>query len=154
MATDRSAAAAPPTALVVEDDPALLAFTSLVLRQEGFEVWKAASGTEAWKLIGLVETVSAAPHGRLPEAPSQPHLGLVVLDLALPGIDGWEILRRMRERPALAAVPVIVLTASAAKAEADRAYELGANAYVVKPVAARALAATVHRIMAGSSNGL
>lgn len=153
MANDRSAAAAQPTALVVEDDPALLAFTSLVLRQEGFEVWKAATGTEAWRLMGMVETVSA-PHGRLPNVASQPHLGLVVLDLALPGIDGWEILRRMRERPALAVVPVIVLTASAAKAEADRAYLLGAKAYLVKPVAARALAATVHHIMAGSSNGL
>jgi CheY-like chemotaxis protein len=59
---------------------------------------------------------------------------VVLLDLKLPRIDGLEVLRRMREDPRTRSIPVVVLTASREEEDVARAYALGANAYVRKPV--------------------
>ena len=58
----------------------------------------------------------------------------VLLDLKLPKISGLEVLQRLRANPALRTVPVVVLTSSREEPDLERAYELGTNAYVVKPV--------------------
>ena len=58
----------------------------------------------------------------------------VLLDLKLPKISGLEVLQRLRANPALHTVPVVVLTSSREEPDLERAYELGTNAYVVKPV--------------------
>lgn len=60
---------------------------------------------------------------------------LVVLDLKMPRVDGREVLRLMRENPALRTVPAVILTSSKEEADLMQTYRLGANAYVVKPVA-------------------
>jgi CheY-like chemotaxis protein len=60
---------------------------------------------------------------------------LVLLDLKMPRVDGREDLRQMREDPALRTVPAVVLTSSKEEADLMQTYRLGANAYVVKPVA-------------------
>jgi CheY-like chemotaxis protein len=60
---------------------------------------------------------------------------LVLLDLKMPRVDGREVLRLMREDPALRAIPAVVLTSSKEEADLMQTYQLGANAYVVKPVA-------------------
>jgi CheY-like chemotaxis protein len=60
---------------------------------------------------------------------------LILLDLKMPGIDGFEVLRQIKETPIIKRIPVIILTSS--KEEGDRAlsYDIGANSYLVKPVA-------------------
>ena len=68
--------------------------------------------------------------GRTSENPA-----LVLLDLKMPRVDGHEVLREMRETPALRTVPVVVLTSSKEETDLLQTYQLGANAYVVKPVA-------------------
>lgn len=62
------------------------------------------------------------------------HVGLVLLDLNLPGMSGFEVLREIKTDARLRRIPVIVLTTSTRRADVDRAYELGAASYVVKPV--------------------
>lgn len=64
---------------------------------------------------------------------------LMLLDLKLPRLSGLELLAWMRERPELASLPVVVLTSSRENRDLERAYELGANSYLVKPVAFEAL---------------
>src|SRR4029077_13538322 len=59
---------------------------------------------------------------------------LVLLDLKMPGLDGFEVLQWLRAEPELKRLLVVVLTSSNLQADVDRAYELGANSYLVKPV--------------------
>jgi len=61
-------------------------------------------------------------------------LAVVLLDLNLPGIDGFGVLAHMRTTPCLRALPVVVLSTSGSSVDVERAYELGANAYVAKPM--------------------
>jgi CheY-like chemotaxis protein len=69
-------------------------------------------------------------HGRTSANPA-----LVLLDLKMPRVDGHEVLREIRETPELRTIPVVVLTSSKEENDLMQTYQLGANAYVVKPVA-------------------
>ena len=122
--------------LVVDDEPSVVEVVSLYLKREGYQVRQAHDGREA--LIAI----------------NQRRPALMVLDLMLPGIDGLELMRRVREHPA-GGVPVIMLTARSQ--ETDRIYglELGADDYVTKPFSPAELVARVkavlRRVAAGSS---
>jgi signal transduction histidine kinase/CheY-like chemotaxis protein len=100
-------------ALVVEDDDMAANLVRLLLETEGFTVVRAASAEEALEL-----------------APRQ-SLSLITLDIQLPGIDGWEFLRRIRENSALARVPVVVI---AGVADSNMALAGGAAAVLQKPI--------------------
>ncbi len=76
---------------------------------------------------------------------TQPHL--ILLDLALPKMDGWEAARRLKADPALKAVPIIALTAFAMEGDEARALEAGCNAYVAKPILPKDLRAHVRRVL-------
>jgi DNA-binding response OmpR family regulator len=78
---------------------------------------------------------------------------LVLLDLKLPLTPGLEVLQAMRAHPALSRMPVLVLTSSAETRDVDRARELGAQAFLVKPPVARVLANAVSAIQARSQSG-
>jgi len=99
--------------LIVEDDPSLVLGLQMNLSREGYEVRIAMNGPAA--LQSLDE--------RLPD--------LVLLDLMLPGINGLEILRQLRERGS--SVPVVVLTAMGTERDKIQGLDLGANDYVTKP---------------------
>ena len=100
---------------------------------------------DAFREARLINTVHVAPNGqdaldyvlgdgKYADRRAYPLPNLILLDLKLPGIDGFEVLRRIKETPILKRLPVIVLTSS--KEEGDRAlsYDIGANSYLVKPV--------------------
>jgi CheY-like chemotaxis protein len=100
---------------------------------------------DAFREARLLNTVHVAPtgqdaldylfgRGKYADRHTYPLPNLILLDLKLPGIDGFEVLRQIKETPILKRLPVIVLTSS--KEEGDRAfsYDIGANSYLVKPV--------------------
>ena len=71
---------------------------------------------------------------------------VVLLDLKMPRVDGFEVLRRLKEAPQTAAVPVIVLTTTDDPREIERCYELGCNVYITKPVEYDAFIEAVRRL--------
>jgi CheY-like chemotaxis protein len=71
---------------------------------------------------------------------------VVLLDLKMPRVDGFEVLRRLKEAPSTAALPVIVLTTTDDPREIERCYELGCNVYITKPVEYDAFIEAVRRL--------
>jgi DNA-binding response OmpR family regulator len=109
--------------LIIEDDPSLLMGLTMNLRREGYRVRTANDGHR-----GLAELERERPD-------------LVVLDLMLPGVDGLEILRRIREDDAT--LPVVVLTALGSERDKVKGLDQGANDYVTKPFSIAELQARV-----------
>ncbi|HTC34129.1 MAG TPA: response regulator [Bryobacteraceae bacterium] len=102
--------------LVVEDDAANQELVTRFLKREGHTVFLAVDGKSG---------VSAA----------QQHVpDLIVMDLGLPGMDGWEAARQIRSSPTTSHIPIIALTAHALSADVKRASEVGFDGYETKPV--------------------
>jgi DNA-binding response OmpR family regulator len=114
------------TILVVDDEPNIADLVELYLRRDGYRVVKAATG----------EDVAAAVTTHRPR--------LVVLDVGLPGIDGLEVCRRLRQT---SAVPVIFLTARDTEIDRVLGLELGADDYVTKPFSPPELVARVKAVL-------
>ena len=117
------------TVLVVEDEVDLLFTISLSLELSGYSVVKAASGEEA---LSVVEK-------ERPDA--------VVLDIRLPGIDGWEVLNRLRDLGHFPATPVVLLSAQVDAATAARAVELGCHAHLAKPFSTSELGGVLRNLL-------
>ena len=117
------------TVLVVEDEVDLLFTIALSLELKGYQVAKAASGEEA---LRAVEAVNPAA---------------IVLDLRLPGMDGWEVLRQLHLRGRFPQTPVVLLSAQVDAATADRAVELGVHAHLAKPFRAAELTAVLASLL-------
>ncbi len=122
----------PPRILVVDDDPTVSEIVVKYLERDGFEVTAVADGTRALEHAG-----SAMPH-------------LVVLDLMLPGLDGFEVCRRLR---AISPVPVVMLTARGEEEDRVVGLELGADDYLAKPFSPRELAARVRAVLRRAGQG-
>ncbi len=119
-----------PRILVIEDNAMNLKLVRDVLQYAGYEVVSARTGEE-----GLAAAERYEPD-------------LVLMDLQLPGIDGTEALRRLRENEGNR-VPVIAVTAFAMQADRDRAFEAGFDGYLEKPISIRALPAQVQSFLNG-----
>jgi len=117
--------------LVVEDDAEVRNFAARVLELEGYRVLQAEDGDEGLRLAREGETA------------------LVLLDLMLPGRDGWAVLRELKSEPGLSAVLVVVFSAEAGMAQRMRAFDMGAADYLVKPFSAASLRKTIARILRG-----
>ena len=104
-----------PVVLVAEDDEDILALVVFDLEDEGYEVLTARDGKEAIRLA----------FERLPD--------LILLDVAMPGLDGYEVTRRLRADESTRGTPVVLLTARAQVKDVILGFEAGANDYVTKP---------------------
>ncbi len=72
---------------------------------------------------------------------------MILLDIGLPGVDGWEVLRKVRSMEEWASVPVVVVTAHGDQADEDRAMELGADSFISKPFRPSALVEAIARLL-------
>ena len=115
-----------PRILVVEDEQAIRELITLTLEVEGYQVFTAGNGMEAFERFST-------------EKPD-----LVVLDLMMPTISGLEVLQELRQG---SAVPVLIVSALASEDNRVRGLELGADDYLVKPFAPRELVARVHALL-------
>jgi two-component system alkaline phosphatase synthesis response regulator PhoP len=115
--------------LVVDDEEDILELVRYNLARDGYSVTCAASGEEALKASA-----------------SEP-VDLIILDLMLPGIDGLEVTRRLRERSGTKGTPIIMLTAKGEEADIVAGLELGADDYVTKPFSPRILIARVKAVL-------
>ncbi|QYJ16982.1 Transcriptional regulatory protein WalR [Rubrobacter xylanophilus DSM 9941] len=112
--------------LLVDDDAALLEVTSILLVSEGYEVLAAEDGIEALEMLGREEP------------------DLVVLDIMMPRLSGFEVLKKIRER---SDVPVILLTAKSQSVDKVVGLELGADDYITKPFDTKELLARIKAIL-------
>jgi len=117
------------TILIVEDDPDIAELMARYLEKAGHRALRAASGVD-----GLARARAARPD-------------LVVLDLMLPGMDGLSVCEALRGDPALAAVPVIMVTARGEESDKVAGLELGADDYVTKPFSPKELVARVGALL-------
>ncbi len=115
--------------VAVDDNPVVTQLIAAVLGQAGYDVEVLATGGEA-----LVALQRNPPD-------------LLLLDLQMPGLDGLEVLRIVREQKVCAGMPVLVLTAEDDSHYVAKARELGAAGYLLKPFRAQDLTANVHRIL-------
>ena len=122
-----------PTILVVDDEPNIIELAKLYLEREGYRVAGARNGSEA---LSKVDAVSPA---------------LVVLDLMLPDIDGFEVCREIRKK---SDIPVVVLTARGDDIDKIIGLELGADDYLTKPFNPRELLARVKAVLRRYQKGL
>ena len=130
---DRSPTASPRRILVVEDDPMLAEVVERYLQHAGFVVEVRADGEE-----GLARALEWEPD-------------LVVLDVMLPGIDGFEVCRRLRQSTP---IPVVMLTAHAEEDDRVLGLELGADDYVTKPFSPRELTARITAVLRRSAGAV
>jgi two-component system phosphate regulon response regulator PhoB len=117
------------TILVVEDDEDILELVSYNLSREGYQIVEVTSGEDALKRA----------RSNLPE--------LVVLDLMLPGVDGLEVCRILKNNAQTAHIPIIMLTAKGEEADVVAGLELGADDYITKPFSPRILTARVKAVL-------
>ena len=118
------------TVLIVEDDPHTVEVVQLYLRRDGHQVISAADGLEGLRLA------------------REAHPDLVVLDLMLPGMDGIEVCRLLREE---SEVPIVMLTARVEEEDRLAGLDLGADDYVTKPFSPRELAARIRAVLRRSA---
>jgi two-component system alkaline phosphatase synthesis response regulator PhoP len=102
--------------LIVEDDPSVLRATSYILEKEGYEVLSAENGLE-----GLKKARESSPD-------------LLILDVMLPGIDGFEICHILRGEPRTAQLPILMFSAKGQDSDKATGLKVGADEYLTKPV--------------------
>jgi Response regulators consisting of a CheY-like receiver domain and a winged-helix DNA-binding domain len=102
--------------LVIEDNEMNRYLISFILKGEGFDVIEAVTGEE-----GVEKAVSESPD-------------MILMDIQLPGIDGYEATRRIRASPAKDTIPIVALTSYAMAGDRERALDAGCTGYVEKPI--------------------
>jgi CheY-like chemotaxis protein len=121
-----------PTVMVVDDFPDNVEMYAAYLRFEGLRVIEAANGLEA-----LDKAVAELP-------------AVIVMDLSLPGLDGWEATRRLKADPRTKRIPIVALTGHALAGSSERAKEAGCDAFLTKPCLPEALHAEITRFLSAS----
>ncbi len=122
------------TILVVDDEQDIVDLISYNLSKEGYEVAKASNGTDAVVLAQRLRP------------------DLVILDIMMPGLDGFEVCRTLRQDPSLQTMAIVFLTAKAGEIDQILGLELGADDYIQKPISPRVLLARVKTIFRRGSD--
>jgi len=117
------------TVLLVEDNPHNRKIFSGMLTHAGFRVLEAADGQAA-----LAQVAAERPE-------------LILMDLSIPGIDGWECTRRLKADPKTKAIPIIALTAHAMRGDEERALAAGCDGYLAKPISPKKVVEEVKRYL-------
>jgi two-component system response regulator AdeR len=115
--------------LIIEDEADIRNFVSRVLELEGYQVLQAGDGKTGMEII------------------KENSIDLVLLDLRLPELDGWSILRQMKHTPEFSQIPVVALTAIAESGQRRRTLRMGATQYLIKPLSAHSLSKTIADIL-------
>ena len=116
--------------LIAEDEPSIVASLEFLLKNAGHEVFVARDGEEALRLVAAVVPV------------------LIVLDVMLPSVSGFEICRQIRATRHVRTVRVLMLTARGGETEMQKGIAAGADAYMTKPFATKELLEVVARLLA------
>jgi two-component system cell cycle response regulator DivK len=123
------------TVLLVEDNVHNRAIFAGILAHYGYVVKEATNGVEAVEMAG-----SVAPD-------------LIIMDLSLPVMDGWEATRRIKADPGLQRIPIIALTAHAMAGDEARARDAGCDGYLAKPMSPKKVVAAVQRMLEERGRG-
>lgn len=118
-----------PAILLVDDEPNIVMSLEFLMRKNGYQVGIARNGTEA--LAALAQT----PYD------------LVLLDVMMPDVDGYQVCRQLRQRPDRAATKVIFLSAKSQPADVQKGYDAGADLYIPKPFSTRQLMQKVRELL-------
>lgn len=118
--------------LIVDDQPSIRGVLELALQEAGAEVWTAPDGKLALELLG----------SQVPD--------LILLDLSMPNMDGWEVMEAMKLLPRVSGIPVILETSAEDYPSFDRAKKLGAAAFISKPFRLGELVETCRRTIDGA----
>ncbi len=122
-------AAAAPKVLIADDEPNIVTSLEFLMRKCEYEVRVARDGEEALRLAEDFRP------------------DVLLLDVAMPRFDGFEVCRRIRANPATRGVRIVMLTAHGRDAEVDRGLAVGADAYVTKPFSTKELVARVQSLL-------
>jgi two-component system alkaline phosphatase synthesis response regulator PhoP len=120
------------TILIADDEPYLIRSLSYVLQREGYHVESAVDGQEA-----MAKIESLRPD-------------LVFLDLMLPHLDGFQVCRRIKDRPDLRSIYVIILTARGQQEDRQKGFQAGADAFMTKPFSPKEIIKTLRRVFSSS----
>lgn len=121
-----------PKVLIADDDPVILRLLEVNFSLEGFDVDTAERG----------EAVLERAAQRRPD--------LVILDVMMPGMDGWEVCERLKDSPGTADVPIVFLSARTQEHDRERGRKLGVSAYVTKPFDPEELIRLAKSLVAGA----
>jgi DNA-binding response OmpR family regulator len=119
-----------PSIMIIEDDRIISGLLQHILARRGYQIHVALDGRMA---IAMIEEIEP-PH-------------LILLDVMLPFVDGFELLKQIRSKPNWTELPIIMLTSKAQEKNIVRALEAGANDYIVKPFQPEELVARVRRFV-------
>lgn len=115
--------------LIVEDNPTNMKLVIAALRPQGYQITQATDGEEALEMA----------------AKDKPDL--IIMDMRLPKMSGWEATKKLREMPEFSDTPIIAVTAHAMKGDEEQALKAGCNAYLAKPINVRELRRVIGELL-------
>ena len=118
---------------MVDDDPYILMSLEFLMKKNGYEVMVARNGNEALELVD-----KQVPH-------------LVLLDIMMPDVDGYEICRHIKSSKKLKAIKVVFMSAKSREADIQKGYDLGASLYITKPFSTREMMKQINTLMSGDA---
>jgi CheY-like chemotaxis protein len=118
------------TILLMEDEADISLLAQFTLESAGFKVLVANNGNEG---LGLLESEGA--------------INLIILDIMMPGMDGYEVLKRLKSDPVKKDIPVLIFSAMVQEKEVEKGYQLGAEGYIKKPFDAKLMISEVERFL-------
>lgn len=124
-----------PRVLVVEDNPVNMELVTQLLEEEGYQVLAAETAE-----IGLSMAAAERPD-------------LILMDLQLPGLSGYEATQRLKADPATAAIPVLALTSYAMRGDEEKALAAGCDGYLTKPLNTQVFRDTLRRFLTPGARG-